>query len=139
MARESRRGGRRPLRVGEALRHALAELLARGEGLDPALDGVSITVSEVRVSPDLRHARAYVLPLGGDPSDTIVAALRAAAPRLRGPLARSIRLRYAPELEFEIGRSFEEAARMDAVLSDLDPRDQNLDPRAINEDEPPRT
>ncbi len=139
MARDSRRGRRRPLRVGEALRHALAELLRRGEGLDPILGGVSITVSEVRVSPDLRHALAYVLPLGGEPSDAMMAALRGAAPRLRGPLARAVRLKYAPALEFEIDRSFDEAARMEAVLSDLDQRQERAEAGAGGDDEPPRT
>ena len=147
MAHDSRRGARRSLRVGEALRHALAELLTRGEGLDPILGGVSITVCEVRVSPDLRHARAYVLPLGGEPSDAMMTALRGAAPRLRGPLARAVRLKYAPALEFEIDRSFDEAARMGAVLGNLERRQRSPeagargdpDAGATSDHEPPRT
>ena len=116
MANERRGRGRRSLRVGEALRHALAEMLLRGAHPGAALDGVSITVSEVRVSPDLRHARAYVLPLGGRATTDVLAELRRLAPQLRGPLARALHLRHAPAIEFEVDGSFDEATRIEDVL-----------------------
>ena len=90
----------RQLRVGEEIRHALAAVIGRGELRDPALRGVAITVSEVRVSADLRHATAFVLPLGGGAADAVVKALGRAAPFLRGEVARAINLRYAPQIVF---------------------------------------
>jgi ribosome-binding factor A len=108
----------RQLRVGEELRHALAHLLERGELRDPALAGRSITVTEVRVSPDLRHATAFVTPLGGAESAAVVAALRHAAPFIRGRLGQAVTLRYTPELSFEPDRSFEEAAAIERLLRD---------------------
>jgi ribosome-binding factor A len=108
--------GQRPLRVGEAVRHALAEILARGELRDPALRGRSITVSEVRVSPDLRHAIAFVMPLGGDDVAPVIAALRRAAPYLRGQIARVVRLRTAIDIAFAADASFEYASRIEAAL-----------------------
>lgn len=106
----------RQLRVGEALRHALAEALARGDLRDPALAERSITVGEVRVSPDLRHATAFVMPLGGADAAPILAALRRAAPYLRTVLARGVQLRFAPEITFTLDRSFEEAERIERAL-----------------------
>ena len=108
--------GQRQLRVGEELRHALAEVLGRGELRDPALDGVSITVTEVRVSPDLRNATAFVTPLGGGDSATLVAALARAAPFLRGRIGRMVQLKFTPALGFEADSSFDEAGRIDALL-----------------------
>lgn len=106
----------RQLRVGEALRHALVEVLARGHLRDPDLQGVSITVSEVRASPDLRHATAFVAPLGGGDIDALVKALKRASSYLRGEVARLVNLRYAPELDFAADRSFEHASRIDSAL-----------------------
>ena len=108
--------GQRPLRVGEAVRHALAEVLARGEVRDPDLRGRSITVSEVRVSPDLRHATAFVVPLGGTDVERVVAALKRAAPYLRGQVARLVDLRMAIDLHFAADQSFDYASRIDAAL-----------------------
>jgi ribosome-binding factor A len=104
------------LRIGEEIRHVLADLLGRDALHDPQLAGVSLTVSEVRVSPDLKNATAFVLPLGGGKAEEIVAALRRAAPALRGPIARSMRLRYAPRLDFVLDRSFDTAQRMESLL-----------------------
>lgn len=106
----------RQLRVGEALRHALAEILTRGDLRDPALAERSITVSEVRASPDLRHATAFVLPLGGEDAAPVLAALRRAAPYLRTVLAKTVRLRYAPEIAFTLDQSFDEAERIARAL-----------------------
>jgi len=106
----------RQLRVGEALRHALAETLARGDLRDPELAERSITVSEVRISPDLRHATAFVMPLGGDDAAPVLAALKRAAPYLRTVLAKAVRLRYAPDVTFTLDRSFDEAERIERAL-----------------------
>jgi ribosome-binding factor A len=107
----------RQLRVGEALRHVLAELLMRGAVHDPALVEARLTVSEVQVSRDLRHAVAYVTELGGDLGDELLDALNRAAPYLRGEAARRVHLKYAPTLVFRSDPSFAEAARIDALLA----------------------
>jgi ribosome-binding factor A len=106
----------RQLRVGEEIRHVLVEVLARGDLRDPGLQGVSITVAEVRMSPDLKHATAYVMPLGGAHVDDVVKALRRASGFLRGEVARAVRLRVAPEIAFAADRSFEEASRIEAAM-----------------------
>jgi len=106
----------RQLRVGEELRHALARILARGELRDPALVGAQVTVTEVRVGPDLRNATAYVTPLGGGDAGRLVAALRHAAPYLRGRIAEEVRLRLAPTIQFEADRSFDRADRIERLL-----------------------
>lgn len=110
--------GTRPLRVGEEIRHALAAVLARGELRDPDLAGVAITVTEVRVSPDLMRATAFVTPLGGGEIDKIVAALHRAAPYLRGQIVKAVKLRRAPEIGFAPDTSFDYASRIDAKLRD---------------------
>ena len=107
----------RQLRVGEAMRHVLAELLMRGTVHDPLLAEANLTVSEVRMSRDLRHAVAYVTELGGDLRGELLEALTRAAPYLRGEAARRIHLKYAPSLSFQVDPSFAEAARIDALLA----------------------
>jgi len=104
--------------VGEEVRHALARVLARGELSDPALDGQSVTVTEVRVSPDLRNATAFVTPLGGGGAAAVVKALNRAGGYFRGQLAHEVDLRYAPSVRFSADRSFEEASRVEALLHD---------------------
>jgi len=107
----------RQLRVGEELRHVLAELLGRGDLHDPALAGKSITVSEVRSSPDMRHATVFVMPLGGlGDVNEIVGALNHAAPYLSHELGRRITMKYTPSLRFELDRVFEEAQHIEALL-----------------------
>ena len=106
----------RQLRVGEVIRHALALLLERGILRDPGLSGVSVTVTEVSMSPDLRAATAYVTPLGGGDIDGVLAALNRAAPFLRGQVARQVRLRSMPKLLFEADGSFDYAARIGSLL-----------------------
>lgn len=106
----------RQLRVGEELRHALAQVLARGELRDPHLVDVSLTVTEVRVSPDLKNATAFVVPLGGGNLEGIVAALNHAASFLRGQLGHEVQLRFTPRLSFQADRSFDEAAHINEIL-----------------------
>lgn len=116
----------RQLRVGEELRHALAQILQRGELRDPALAGVSVTVSEVRVSPDLKNADCFVTPLGASAQDKAAGearerevreALQRAAAFLRGQVAREVKLKFTPALRFKTDKSFDEAARIDALLN----------------------
>ena len=108
--------GQRPLRVGEELRHALARILERGELRDPDLANATVTVTEVRVSPDLKSATAYVMPLGGTREAETLAALRRSAPFLRRMLAREVRLRYAPNIVFALDTAFAHASRISAAL-----------------------
>jgi ribosome-binding factor A len=110
----------RQLRVGEEIRHMLAQILARGALRDPDLFDVTITVTEVRMSPDLRHATAFVTPLGGADMERVVAALKRAAPFLQRQVGRELRLRFTPALAFEADRSFDEASRIDRLLRGLD-------------------
>ncbi len=113
---KNRQPTQRQLRVGESLRHALSGVLERGNLRDPALRNVSITVTEVRASPDLKNATAYVMPLGGEVADDIVEALGRAAPFLRGAVAKEVELRHAPRLQFELDQSFGQADHVDALL-----------------------
>ncbi len=109
----------RQLRVGEMLRHALSAILNRGELRDPELAGKSVTVTEVRLSPDLRNATVFVQPLGGADAEKIVAALGRAAPFLRRQIAAEVELRHVPAFSFIPDTSFEHAARIDALLRDV--------------------
>ncbi len=106
----------RQLRVGEELRHALARVLARGELRDPHLLDVNLTVTEVRVSPDLKSATAFVVPLGGGDLEPVIAALNHANAFLRGQLSREVQLRHTPRLSFQADISFDEAAHINAIL-----------------------
>jgi ribosome-binding factor A len=110
----------RQLRVGEELRHALAQLFERGDMRDPDLRGASITVTQVDCSPDLRNAIAYVMPLGGVDRERLMAAMRRAAPYFRSQLARMVELRHAPELHFRIDESFDYAGRINTLLHSPD-------------------
>lgn len=114
----------RQLRVGEVVRQALSTLLMRDLLKDPALEGVSITVSEVRASPDLRHAKVYCAPLGGVNQEAVVAALNHSAGYLRSLLGAEVSLKYTPELAFVSDQSFDEAMKIESLLrSDLVSRD----------------
>ena len=121
----------RQLRIGEELRHVVAAIIARGNIRDPELENQSITVTEVRVSPDLRNATAMVVPLGGAEMDRVVAALQRAAPYLRREVGRKITLRNTPALTFAPDLSFDAAARIDdllrrpAVAGDLEDRTED--------------
>jgi ribosome-binding factor A len=133
-AHAPRAAGQRQLRVGEELRHMLAELLRPGELRDPALHEANITVTEVRLSPDLRNATAFVMPLGGAKTEEIMAGLRRSAPFLKNRLARMVELRHMPNLTFALDNAFESAARISALLSSpaVEP---DLHPDAKNDDE----
>ena len=108
--------GQRQLRVGEEIRHLLAGLLERGNMHDPDLREASITVTSVDVSPDLRNAIAFVMPLGGQDVQRLLAAMRRAAPWFRARVGERAGLRHAPEIRFELDRTFDEADRIGALL-----------------------
>ncbi len=129
-ARRGKAPSHRQLRVGEELRHALSHILGRGELRDPALADLNLTITEVRVSPDLKSATAYVVPLGGGGLDDAVAALNRAGGFFRSRLAQQVALRHAPRIAFAPDRSFDEAGRIGAILErprvrrDLDSREE---------------
>ncbi|MBN2752720.1 MAG: 30S ribosome-binding factor RbfA [Rhodospirillaceae bacterium] len=106
----------RQLRVAEEIRHLIAQALERGELHDPVLDVVPVTISEVRVSPDLRHATAFVMPLGGLRLDEVLAAMIKNTWAFNRLVAKNLRLRYTPTLHFIADASFDEASHIDAVL-----------------------
>ncbi len=106
----------RQLRVGELIRHELADLLARGEVHDPVIEGHMITVPEVRVSADLRLATIYVMPLGGRDAKDVIDALERNSRYVRGEIARRVNLKFAPEIRFRIDERFEEVERIEKLL-----------------------
>ena len=106
----------RQLRVGEEMRHILARIFERGELRDPALHDVALTITEVRVSPDLKRATAYVMPLGGGHTDKVMEGLKRGAPHLRQRVAQEVQLRVAPQITFALDESFDEASRIEALL-----------------------
>lgn len=108
----------RTLKVGEAMRHVLADVLARGDIRDDVLERHIVSVSEVRVSPDLRHATAYIMPVGATPADqeAVLRALNSHARQLKGELARRVNTKYAADIHFRVDESYAEAARIDALL-----------------------
>lgn len=106
----------RQLRVGEMLRHALSQILRRSEIRDPDLEGVSVTVTQVKPSPDMRHATVFVEPLGGRNAKQIVAALNRHKAFLRGEMGRMIELKFTPELRFVEDQSFAEAQKIEDIL-----------------------
>jgi ribosome-binding factor A len=118
----------RMLRVGELVRHALAGFFARGEIEDDLLIGKVITVPEVRMSPDLKLASAYVMPLGGEQAAEIAAALNRHQRFIRGRIAPELDLKFAPEVRFFVDETFEEFGKIDALLrSDRVQRDLHAD------------
>lgn len=121
----SRSGARPPsqrqLRVSEEVRHALAAVFLRRELRDPDLVDVDLTVTEVRISPDLKAATAFIAPLGGSDAASlkpVLKALRRAAPYLRGEVSKLMRLKFAPALSFQAETAFDTASRIDALLHD---------------------
>lgn len=122
----------RQLRVGELVRHAIAEMLVRGDVHDPVIETHMITVPEVRMSPDLRLATVYVMPLGGRDADTVIAAFERNKKYLRGEIAHRVKLKFAPDIRFRIDDRFAEADRIDKLLHSPDvARDLNKE----NDDE----
>jgi ribosome-binding factor A len=109
-------GSQRQLRVGELVRHAVSDILSQGSVHDPELEGHIITVPEVRMSPDLKLATIYVMPLGGRDTDGVVAALDRNKKYLRGEVARRINLKFAPDIRFRVDDRFDEAERIEKLL-----------------------
>jgi ribosome-binding factor A len=114
--KDNRGHSQRQLRVGEEIRHLLADLLERGNMRDPELRDARITVTSVDVSPDLRNAVAFVMPLGGQDKERLLAAVRRAAPWFRARVSEKAGLRSAPEIRFELDRTFDEADRIGSLL-----------------------
>jgi ribosome-binding factor A len=132
MARKKHREGtaepsQRALRVGELVRHAMAEMLTRGDVHDPVIEGHLITVPEVRMTPDLRLATIYVMPLGGRDLDAVLAAFERNKKYLRGEIAHRVNLKFAPDIRFRIDERFAEAERIERILRTAEVR-RDLDP-----------
>jgi len=108
----------RQLRVGELIRHKLAEMLSRGDIHDDVLAAHVVTVPEVRLSPDLKLATAYVIPLGGEDIEPVIEALNRHRKFIRGEIAHAVNLKFAPDIRFRRDETFEEASRIDALLAD---------------------
>jgi len=108
----------RVLKVGERVRHILSELLARGEAHDDTLRATSISVTEVRMTPDLRNANVYVKPLLGEDEAVVLKALRTNTAFFQREVAKRLGLKFAPKLKFKEDESFDEASRIDALLND---------------------
>ena len=109
-------GSQRQLRVGELIRHKLADMLARGEVHDPVIEAHMITVPEVRMSPDLRLATIYIMPLGGHDEKEVLDALDRNKRYMRGEIARRVNLKFAPEIRFRLDERFDEAERIEKLL-----------------------
>jgi ribosome-binding factor A len=126
----------RQQRVAELIRHALAEVLSRGDLQDEVLTKNVITIPEVRMSPDLKLATAYVMPLGGKDEDAVIKALEKNKKVLRQEVARRVNLKFAPDLRFRRDESFDEAARIDTLLrSERVARDTGKPIIDVNDDE----
>jgi ribosome-binding factor A len=106
----------RQLRVGELIRHALAEMFSRGEIFDPVLGSHVVTIPEVRLSPDLRLATIYVMPLGGKDVKEVLAALERHKKYIRGEIAHEVNLKFAPDIRFMADETFDEADRIERLL-----------------------
>jgi ribosome-binding factor A len=116
-SREPAKGpSQRALRAGELVRHAFAEILARGDVHDPVLETHLVTVPEVRMSPDLRLATVYVMPLGGQDATVVLAALERNKRYLRTEVAQRINLKFAPDIRFRVDERFDEAERIERLL-----------------------
>ena len=115
--RDAVRGpSQRQLRVGEALRHALAEVLRENEIRDPDLEGVSVTITQIKPSPDMRYATVFCEPLGGENAKVIIAALNRHKGFLRGEMGHLITMKFTPDLRFVEDESFAEAQKIEAIL-----------------------
>lgn len=128
MGKGPRPPSQRQLRVGEELRHVIASVLERGDIRDPDVAGRPITVTGVKVSPDLRNATVFVVPLGGGDPSPILAGLKRARPYLRHELAKAVQLRVVPDLSFAADVSFDAAERIEALLRSTEVR-QDLEDR----------
>ena len=106
----------RPLRVGEEIRHALSDIFLRGECNSRDLFDVTVTISEVRVAPDMKNATVFIMPLAGQNKETILAALKDSAPEIRHHVSKRVKLRYTPKLHYSIDESFDAAQRIETIL-----------------------
>jgi ribosome-binding factor A len=113
---QSAGSSQRQLRVGELIRHEFADMLARGDIHDPVIEGHMITVPEVRITPDLRLATIYIMPLGGRDEHDVLGALERNSRYVRGEIARRVNLKFAPEIRFRIDERFDEAERIEKLL-----------------------
>jgi ribosome-binding factor A len=119
MSRLHHKGGepsQRMLRVAELIRHAMAEMLSRGDIVDPVLERHVVTIPSVRMSPDLKLATIFVMPLGGEDTKPVIEAFERHKKLLRGEIAQRISLKFAPEIRFKIDESFDNSAKIDALL-----------------------
>lgn len=133
MDKRSHAPSQRQLRVGEELRHAVVRIFDHAHFHDPDLAAASITVTEVRVSPDLKNATAFVIPLGGLQMDRVVAALNRAQGYFRRELGRELALRFVPRIHFSADTSFEYSSRIDALLHRPEvERDLETGPEAVH-------
>jgi len=140
--RESAPGGsQRQLRVGELIRHELADMLSRGEIHDPVIERHMITVPEVRMSADLRLATIYIMPLGGRDAAAVIEALDRNRRYVRGEIARRVNLKFAPEIRFRIDERFDEAERIEKLLRisevrrDLADGEDRIEQHVVREEE----
>lgn len=117
----------RQLRVGEVLRQAVAETLARGDIFHPVLETNSVTVSEVRIGPDLKHAKVYVMPLGGSDTDAVLEALTEQEMNIRHQMAKKVFLRFVPRLRFVLDTSYDTASRVESLLRGVKATEQETD------------
>jgi len=116
------------LRVGEQIKHVIAEVLLRGDFYTPALSqAASVTVTEVRVSPDLKHATAYVISLGGQKMNEILPALNEEAHAFQKEINRQTQLKYTPKLQFRLDDTYDKATRLEGIISNLKYSDQEKD------------
>jgi ribosome-binding factor A len=113
---QSAGGSQRQLRVGELIRHELADMLSRGDIHDPVIETHLITVPEVRMSADLRLATVYIMPLGGRDEEAVLEALERHKRYVRGEISRRVNLKFAPEIRFRIDERFDEAERIEKLL-----------------------
>ena len=129
-------GSQRQLRVGEQVRHAIAEILAQGSVHDADLEGHIVTVPEVRMSPDLKLATVYVMPLGGRDTEIVIVALERNKKFLRGEVARRVNLKFAPDIRFRVDERFDEAERIEKLLrTPAVQKDLEQDPETDREEE----
>ncbi len=116
MSGKEKAPSQRMLRMGELVRHALAEMFSRGEVHDPVLEAHVITIPEVAMTPDLRHATAYVMPLGGKDERAVLDALNRNKKYMRGVIAKKVQAKFAPDLHFRIDERFDRADEIDKLL-----------------------
>ncbi len=111
----------RQLRVGEEIRHALASIFLQESFYEPSISSLSITVSEVRISADLRNATAFVLPLGGNAPADFLETLGRITPQIRHYLSKKVHMKYLPQIHFKMDKSYEYAQKIDSLLEDIKP------------------